>query len=409
MLRRCPRRTRRAAGPFTLSAAPLPSPACPQHATLPAAAAKSPARQLQALLPPSTVYLSTPTSQQSSSRGTSHAIVITQDMAPRAASAAVDPSVARALEGPASPPPAAASVTFPLLRASAAEDRDGGGESAAAGDGRWVADAVEVPLRPGTDPQGKDAGMQTLLHVLQNPPHGEQAGVTDAADSFALRGVWGEEPAGEARTGARGGSVLPALVFVNTAATATRVERWLRDCSVRAAGVHKQVPAAERSANLGAFATGAVDVLVCTDLGARGIDLPRVRHVVQFEMAEEASKTLHRMGRTARAGAQGVGGCAGRVGGGGWMRLTGCVVRAVTTLARAKDELLLRRLMQAEAAGEDLNAVYSRGRRLRKQERKATETADGADRKEQRRQGVERALDELVGAARRGESSLLLD
>ena len=57
--------------------------------------------------------------------------------------------------------------------------------------------------------------------------------------------------------------------------------------------------------NLALFGGGSVDVLVCTDLAARGLDIPNVEHVVQFEFATNVVQYLHRLGRTGRAGGPG--------------------------------------------------------------------------------------------------------
>jgi superfamily II DNA/RNA helicase len=72
--------------------------------------------------------------------------------------------------------------------------------------------------------------------------------------------------------------------------------------------VHHLVPAAERSANIAAFRKGIANVMVCTDIMARGHDFSRVRHVVQAQFALNVAAHLHRVGRAARIGT----GCRGR-------------------------------------------------------------------------------------------------
>ena len=64
-------------------------------------------------------------------------------------------------------------------------------------------------------------------------------------------------------------------------------------------------PRAHVSARLAAFRDGKVRVLVATDIAARGIDVPGVTHVINFEMPVDAESYVHRIGRTARAGADG--------------------------------------------------------------------------------------------------------
>ncbi|KAJ1444791.1 P-loop containing nucleoside triphosphate hydrolase protein [Pelagophyceae sp. CCMP2097] len=95
------------------------------------------------------------------------------------------------------------------------------------------------------------------------------------------------------------------MVFANTAAAVIKALAALEDVGIRAAPYHKDVPPVARLEALDAFASGRVDVLVCTDLAARGLDLPLVEHVVQLEFALNVVSHLHRVGRAARAGADG--------------------------------------------------------------------------------------------------------
>ena len=62
----------------------------------------------------------------------------------------------------------------------------------------------------------------------------------------------------------------------------------------------------ERRKNLRAFRDGEIDLLVATDLGARGIDVPHVGRVINYHLPQERDAYLHRVGRTARAGRKGV-------------------------------------------------------------------------------------------------------
>jgi superfamily II DNA/RNA helicase len=95
------------------------------------------------------------------------------------------------------------------------------------------------------------------------------------------------------------------MVFANTAAAVIKALAALEDEGIRAAPYHKDVPPVARLEAFDAFASGRVDVLVCTDLAARGLDLPLVEHVVQLEFALNVVPHLHRVGRAAHAGADG--------------------------------------------------------------------------------------------------------
>ncbi len=71
------------------------------------------------------------------------------------------------------------------------------------------------------------------------------------------------------------------------------------------AAIHGNKSQSARQAALGGFAGGRVRVLVATDIAARGIDVPGVSHVINFEMPKDAESYVHRIGRTARAEAEG--------------------------------------------------------------------------------------------------------
>jgi ATP-dependent RNA helicase RhlE len=102
------------------------------------------------------------------------------------------------------------------------------------------------------------------------------------------------------------GKINRALVFTRTKHGADRVVRHLNTAGVNAAAIHGNKSQAQRTAALGAFRQGATPVLVATDIAARGIDVSGVSHVYNFEIPNVAEQYVHRIGRTARAGADGV-------------------------------------------------------------------------------------------------------
>jgi len=100
--------------------------------------------------------------------------------------------------------------------------------------------------------------------------------------------------------------VQRTLVFARTKRGADRIVRGLATSGVRASAIHGNKSQQQRERALNGFRAGRVPVLVATDIAARGIDVPAVTHVVNYDLPAEAESYVHRIGRTARAGAEGV-------------------------------------------------------------------------------------------------------
>ena len=96
------------------------------------------------------------------------------------------------------------------------------------------------------------------------------------------------------------------LVFTRTKRGADRVASHLEGSGLRVAAIHGNKSQGQREAALAAFRNGKIGVLVATDIAARGIDVDQVSHVVNFELPEVPEAYVHRIGRTARAGAAGI-------------------------------------------------------------------------------------------------------
>jgi ATP-dependent RNA helicase RhlE len=97
-----------------------------------------------------------------------------------------------------------------------------------------------------------------------------------------------------------------ALIFTRTKHGADRVVRFLEGAGIPAAAIHGNKSQGQRTAALQAFRAGQVKLLVATDIAARGIDVSGVSHVINFELPNVAEQYVHRIGRTARAGAEGI-------------------------------------------------------------------------------------------------------
>ncbi len=96
------------------------------------------------------------------------------------------------------------------------------------------------------------------------------------------------------------------IVFTRTKRGADRVARYLEACGVSAASIHGDKSQGQRERALAAFKAGACRALVATDIAARGIDVDAVSHVINYELPNVPEAYVHRIGRTARAGAEGV-------------------------------------------------------------------------------------------------------
>lgn len=96
-----------------------------------------------------------------------------------------------------------------------------------------------------------------------------------------------------------------ALVFTRTKHRASRVAKALSKQRISSDAIHGDKTQNARKRALGDFGSGRVQVLVATDVAARGIDVDEISHVINFEIPSEAETYVHRIGRTARAGAEG--------------------------------------------------------------------------------------------------------
>ena len=101
-------------------------------------------------------------------------------------------------------------------------------------------------------------------------------------------------------------SIKRALVFMRTKHGANRVVKILKRKGIRTDAIHGNKSQTARQNALQSFRTGAIRVLVATDVASRGIDVDEISHVIQFDLPNEAETYLHRIGRTARAGAGGI-------------------------------------------------------------------------------------------------------
>jgi ATP-dependent RNA helicase DeaD len=96
------------------------------------------------------------------------------------------------------------------------------------------------------------------------------------------------------------------IVFVRTKSSTEEVAEILQQQGLRAMAIHGDITQALRERIIAQFRQGAIDVLVATDVAARGLDVDRVTHVVNYDLPHDNETYVHRIGRTGRAGRSGV-------------------------------------------------------------------------------------------------------
>ena len=96
------------------------------------------------------------------------------------------------------------------------------------------------------------------------------------------------------------------IVFVRTKSSTEEVAEILQKRGHRAMAIHGDITQNLRERIIAQFKSGAIDVLVATDVAARGLDVERVTHVINYDMAHDCETYVHRVGRTGRAGRSGV-------------------------------------------------------------------------------------------------------
>lgn len=98
----------------------------------------------------------------------------------------------------------------------------------------------------------------------------------------------------------------PTIIFVNHTRTATLLEHLLRSLEHRVTSLHSALPHGDRTNNLARFRASAARILIATDVAARGLDIPAVQMVINYDLPRDPDDYIHRVGRTARAGREGL-------------------------------------------------------------------------------------------------------
>jgi ATP-dependent RNA helicase RhlE len=144
--------------------------------------------------------------------------------------------------------------------------------------------------------------------LLRNPVKVAVTPVSSTVERVAQRVIHIDQPRKRALLAElmADAALTRGLVFTRTKRGADRVAKHLESCGVKVAAIHGNKSQNQREIALDAFRDGRIRVLVATDIAARGIDVDEVSHVVNFELPEVPEVYVHRIGRTARAGASGI-------------------------------------------------------------------------------------------------------
>ena len=139
------------------------------------------------------------------------------------------------------------------------------------------------PVRVQVAPPGKP--IEKIVQGVYFIPNGDKAKLLETY----LKGHPGEQ----------------ALVFGRTKHGSEKLMKLLDSWGFKVGSIHGNKSQSQRDRTLTEFRSGALDVLVATDVAARGIDIPTVRHVYNYDLPNVPENYVHRIGRTARAGAEG--------------------------------------------------------------------------------------------------------
>src|SRR5262249_51826572 len=97
-----------------------------------------------------------------------------------------------------------------------------------------------------------------------------------------------------------------SLIFRRTKIGVDRLTEELQRCGVQARAIHGDLRQGERDRVMADFKSGRLEFLIATNVAARGLDIPDVEHVINYDVPQNAEEYIHRVGRTARAGKTGV-------------------------------------------------------------------------------------------------------
>jgi len=145
-------------------------------------------------------------------------------------------------------------------------------------------------------------------HMLRDPARVAVTPVASTVERIAQRVIMTDKPAKSALLIEilRGEVTGQTLVFTRTKHGADKVVKSLHHAGMSAEAIHGNKSQNQRERVLGMFRSGKLKVLVATDIAARGIDVEGISHVINYDLPNIPESYVHRIGRTARAGAEGI-------------------------------------------------------------------------------------------------------
>ncbi len=176
-------------------------------------------------------------------------------------------------------------------------------------DVRWIADRVPTPRQTLLFSATISPGIKSLASTIQTEARSVAvAPPASVADNIEQQVLFVQKTdkvellinlLAQKKTGR-------VLVFTDTKIAAIQVARQLKNHGIRAEAIHSNKTQIQRQQALSSFSRGKVQVLVATDIMARGIDVEDISHVVNYDLPNDAENYIHRIGRTARAGRNGI-------------------------------------------------------------------------------------------------------
>ncbi len=176
-------------------------------------------------------------------------------------------------------------------------------------DVRWIADRVPTPRQTLLFSATISPGIKSLASTIQTEAQSVAvAPPASVADNIDQRVMFVQKTdkvdflislLRQKKTGR-------VLVFTDTKIAAIQVARQLHNNGIKAEAIHSNKTQIQRQKALASFSRGKVQALVATDIMARGIDVDDITHVVNYDLPTDAENYIHRVGRTARAGRNGV-------------------------------------------------------------------------------------------------------
>lgn len=100
--------------------------------------------------------------------------------------------------------------------------------------------------------------------------------------------------------------IKQAIIFTSTKIYADELRYQLQDKGHRAQALHGDIPQGKRTRTIAQFRAGRTDLLIATDVAARGIDIPKISHIINFDLPNSIDDYIHRIGRTGRIGEKGL-------------------------------------------------------------------------------------------------------